>query len=362
MSSTIPELFDPEEFVRQLKEERSSDNRWSLIATQFGALAQNTADLQKELDEARKALREVPSPGATPASRKVEAFADPGVFEGEINKFEDWWQKMRTWLMINETTIPKESWDATAAVLSRMKGPRAGTFATQRLAKGRDYTWDRLVRDIQQQFRPAAKPDWALAKLWGLKQGGMRIDDFVDQFQKLALEAGIADTHATNILEQNLDPDIRDAVVRNERRDVHNLEGYLDAVRDEGHLIETARFLRRRKLAPTASSYTSNERSSRSIFTVSDGIPPDMDHEDESTHHDIDAFDRRKPRNNRPRPSGCFNCGAEGHMQRECPKPSTKCPSCKWSKGEHKPSCPKRTQIRSVVQKDSTNEGKARAV
>jgi hypothetical protein len=63
-------------------------------------------------------------------SKKVEVFADPGNFSGEINHFEEWWLKMKTWLIINQETIPSTSYDAVVSVLSCMK-QKTGTFSAQ---------------------------------------------------------------------------------------------------------------------------------------------------------------------------------------------------------------------------------------
>jgi hypothetical protein len=49
--------------------------------------------------------------GAAPTSgtsKKVEVFADPGNFSGEINHDEEWWLKMKAWLNINQQTIPPD--------------------------------------------------------------------------------------------------------------------------------------------------------------------------------------------------------------------------------------------------------------
>jgi hypothetical protein len=164
--------------------------------------------------------------GAAPTSgtsKKVEVFADPGNFSGEINHFEEWWLKMKIWLNINQQTIPTRSYDAVVSVLSRMK-QKAGTFSAQRLEKGIAYTWAELETDIVKQYRPTARPDWARRKLWSLKQGNTRSCNYVDLFTKYFKDAEIGHSHAIDILEQNINAKIRDQIVREEKRsstDVH---------------------------------------------------------------------------------------------------------------------------------------------
>ena len=67
---------------------------------------------------------------------------------------------MKTWLNINQPTIPPKSYDAIVAVLSQMK-QKAGIFSAQWLEKGIAYTWTELEVDIVKQYRPTARPDWA---------------------------------------------------------------------------------------------------------------------------------------------------------------------------------------------------------
>jgi hypothetical protein len=153
--------------------------------------------------------------GAAPTSgtsKKVEVFVNPGNFSGEINHFEEWWLKMKTWLNINQQTIPARSYDAVVSVLSRMK-QKAGTFSAQRLEKGIAYTWAELETDIVKQYCPTARPDWARRKLWSLKQGNTRSCDYVDLFTKYFKDAEIGHSHAIDILEQNMNAEIRDQIV-----------------------------------------------------------------------------------------------------------------------------------------------------
>jgi hypothetical protein len=185
--------------------------------------------------------------GAAPTSgtsKKVEVFADPGNFSGEINHFEEWWLKMKTWLNINQQTIPARSYDAVVSVLSRMK-QKAGTFSAQRLEKGIAYTWAELETDIVKQYRPTARPDRARRKLWSLKQGNTRSCDYVDLFTKYFKDAKIGHSHAIDILEQNMNAEIRDQIVREGKRFSTDVHVYLEAVRTIGETIETMNFLRK---------------------------------------------------------------------------------------------------------------------
>ena len=116
-------------------------------------------------------------------------FADLGNFNGEISHFEEWWLKMKTWLNINQLTIPSKSYNT-------------------RPEKGLTYTWTELEVDIVKQYRLTARPDWARQKLWKLKQENIQSCDYVNLFTKYFKDAGIGHSHALDILEQNMNAEI----------------------------------------------------------------------------------------------------------------------------------------------------------
>ncbi|RTR35484.1 hypothetical protein EKG38_24685 [Shewanella canadensis] len=90
-----------------------------------------------------------PAPSGGGYSKKIEVFNDPGEYDGSKAKFEEWWAKMRAWLKLNEHAIAPESHEAVLAVLSRLKGAKAGPFAQTCITKGTAYTWAELVSDIK---------------------------------------------------------------------------------------------------------------------------------------------------------------------------------------------------------------------
>jgi hypothetical protein len=302
--------------------------------------------------------------GAAPTSgtsKKVEVFADPGNFSGEINHFEEWWLKMKTWLNINQQTIPARSYDAVVSVLSRMK-QKAGTFSAQRLEKGIAYTWAELETDIVKQYRPTARPDWARRKLWSLKQGNTRSCDYVDLFTKYFRDAEIGHSHAIDILEQNMNAEIRDQIVREGKRSSTDVHVYLEAVRTIGETMETMNFLRKGRTGffPITGSSSLRFQSSRPTRDSNamdiDALNETWSDSDDEEH--IDAFSKGKPAK---RFTGCFNCGADGHLGKDCSRPSTKCRECNWSRGDHKKTCSKFRKIRAVEEETPKEKGKAKA-
>ena len=76
-----------------------------------------------------------PAPPSGSYSKKVEIFTDPGEYDGSKAKFEEWWAKAQAWLKVNEHAIPEGSQDAVGAILSRLKGLKAGPFAQVHLTQ-----------------------------------------------------------------------------------------------------------------------------------------------------------------------------------------------------------------------------------
>ena len=143
-------------------------------------------------------------------SKKVEIFNDPGEYDGSKVKFEEWWAKMQAWLTVNQHAIPAGSQDAVSAVLSRLKGPRAGPFTQVRLTQAAQgiYMWNRLVSDVGGLFHTTNKKDWARKELCKLKQGKLATDNFIVKWEALYLQVEIDDSHTVELLEKNTTPGI----------------------------------------------------------------------------------------------------------------------------------------------------------
>ena len=163
MASYNPHNFNLGQFMNDLYQQPDLDAQFKFLGDQFEVINSYSLMLEKQLDKVSTlvtALQTLPAPGGLDApptsgtSKKVEVFADPGNFNGEINHFEEWWLKMKTWLNINQPTIPPKSYDAIVAVLSRMK-QKAETFSAQRLEKGIAYTWTELKVDIHSKTVPS---------------------------------------------------------------------------------------------------------------------------------------------------------------------------------------------------------------
>ena len=237
---------------------------------------------------------------------------------------------------------------------------KAGTFSAQWLEKGQTYTWSELEVDIVKQYHPTARPDWARQKLWKLKQGNIRSCDYVDLFTKYFKDAGIGHSHAIDILEQNMNAEIQDQIIREGKRSSTDVYAYLESVRTIGEMMETMNFLRKGRtgfspMAGTSSRFQS-QRVTPDLNAMDIGAENESWNESEDEEH-IDAFFKGKAK----RFIGCFNCGADGHLSKDCSRPSTKCRECNWSQGDHKKTCSKSRKIRATKEKTPKDKGKGKA-
>ena len=98
--------------------------------------------------------------------------ADPGLFDGSMAKFEEWWAKVKAWQAENHLAMPANTDKPVRAVLSHLEGPKAGSFARTRLEilnSGTTYTWARICGELEELFWPANQKNWAWKKLRELK-------------------------------------------------------------------------------------------------------------------------------------------------------------------------------------------------
>ena len=207
MASYNPCNFNLGQFMNDLYQLPDLDAQFKFLGDQFEVINSYSLMLEKELQKVSALVATVQappvpggldSPPTSGTSKKVEVFANLGNFNGEINHFEKWWLKMKTWLNINQPTILPKPYDVVVAVLSCIK-QKAGIFSTQRLEKGQTYTWSELEVDIVKQYHPTARPDWARQKLWKLKQGNTWSCNYVDLFTKYFKNAGISHSHAVTL-------------------------------------------------------------------------------------------------------------------------------------------------------------------
>jgi len=105
-----------------------------------------------------------PATAATAVSENVQAglpksmVPDPGWFNGDRSKFEDWWRGIRLFLKSNRVNGTD---DKITAILARLRGGVAGIYAQKKLDefdKDNDtQDWDEFVKEFKTMFSNKSK-------------------------------------------------------------------------------------------------------------------------------------------------------------------------------------------------------------
>ena len=119
-----------------------------------------------------------PAPMAVEIGRNVSAgmpknmVLDPGWFDGDRTKFEDWWRGIRLFLKSNRVI---ETDDRITAILARLRGGVAEIYTQKKLDKLDEeletQDWEDFVKEIKTTFSNKSKTADAEWKIETFKQG-----------------------------------------------------------------------------------------------------------------------------------------------------------------------------------------------
>ena len=117
------------------------------------------------------------APAVTPAVNESAGMPrsmvlDPGWFDGNQTKFEDWWRRIRLFLKSNRVNRTD---DRITAILARLRGGVVGIYAQKKLDKldedNDTKDWDDFVKEIKTMFSNKSKAADAEWKIETFKQG-----------------------------------------------------------------------------------------------------------------------------------------------------------------------------------------------
>ena len=134
---------------------------------------------------------------------------DPGWFNGDRSKFEDWWRGIRLILKSNSVNGMD---DRITVILACLRGGVAGIYTQKKLDeldKDNDtQNWEEFVKELKAMFSDKSKAADAEWKIEIFKQGKRNIVDFIIEFEALAMKADMDELHAIFLLKKNIRHDI----------------------------------------------------------------------------------------------------------------------------------------------------------
>ena len=134
---------------------------------------------------------------------------DPGWFNGDWSKFEDWWRGIRLFLKSNRINGTD---DRITAILARLRGGVAGIYTQKKLNeldKDKDtQDWDEFVKELKTMFSNKSKAADAEWKIETFKQGKRNTADFMIEFEALAMKADTDELHTIFLLKKNVQHNI----------------------------------------------------------------------------------------------------------------------------------------------------------
>jgi len=134
---------------------------------------------------------------------------DPGWFDGDQSKFEDWWRGIRLFLKSNRVNRTN---DRITAILACLRGGVAGIYAQKKLDEldedNNTQDWDKFVKELKTMFSDKSKAADAEWKIETFKQGKQNTVDFMIKFEALAMKANTDELHTIFLLKKNVRQDI----------------------------------------------------------------------------------------------------------------------------------------------------------
>jgi len=151
-----------------------------------------------------------PAPMAIEISKNISArmpknmVPDPGWFDGDRMKFEDWWRGIQLFLKSNRVI---ETDNRITAILAHLRGGVAGIYAQKKLDELDEelgtQDWEDFVKEIKTTFSNKSKAADAKWKIETFKQGKRNTADFIIEFEALAMKADTDELHAIFLLKKN---------------------------------------------------------------------------------------------------------------------------------------------------------------
>jgi len=181
------------------------------LSEQLGSLQINKEASTEEYEQTDTEMSVAPAMTTAAINENVQAglpknmVLDPGWFDGDRSKFEDWWRGIRLFLKSNRVNGTD---DRITVILACLRGGVAGIYTQKKLDelnKDNDtQDWEEFVKELKAMFSDKSKAVDAEWKIETFKQGKRNIVDFIIEFEALAMKADMDELHAIFLLKKNI--------------------------------------------------------------------------------------------------------------------------------------------------------------
>ena len=268
------------------------------MSERLGSLQINKEASTEEYEQTDTEMSVAPATAAAAVSGNAQAelpknmVPDPGWFNGDQSKFEDWWRGIRLFLKSNRVTGMD---DRITAILARLRGGVAGIYAQKKLDEFDEdndiQDWNEFVKEFKTTFSDKSKAADAEWKIETFKQGKKNTADFMIEFEALATKADTDELHAIFLLKKNVQQDI-----------IKTILGYPPIAMPET--------LKEWKVAITLVGQGYESTEGRHDYKTETGTTYGGRGQPMDIGKSNDNFKDGKPK--------CFNCNKYGHMAKEC--------------------------------------------
>ena len=112
-----------------------------------------------------------------------------------------------------------------------MEGPVAGVYAQAQIRKcTKSNTWPTMAElreEVDKFFSPQSEVDYARNRIKDLRQGGARIDEFMNKFTALKQIGKVSDDYAYALLKRAIKPEImKESLLHQEKPPQHYITLY----------------------------------------------------------------------------------------------------------------------------------------
>ena len=291
-----------------------ADTDWDTIINglcdQITQMQQVITAQQTQITQEEQALAQVQSgisQWAIPAnalSRKVQMLSDPSMYTGDRAKFHEWWTKMKVWIRAHDTVLTL-NFDKCTAIRSRMEGPIAGHYTANQMNECTDRgiwsDWGILKDEIEAHFSAQTNVEWSQQELGKLKQGFMRIEDFINKFVSLKHQGNVSDDFACALLEQAICPELLHEVLLT-NCNISDWDDFSQCTLKVGRNLERLQIIRG-GYTPGYNNLAGSSRFSATGTQPGAGTPMNI------------GTAQQQQRTGNPQ---CYNCQQFGHIARNC--------------------------------------------